>query len=166
VTTLALYGGPLKREIIARAYGICGQSTSDLDLTPEEMVVGLRCMNEALAELEDSEGIDLGYNYPPTGNGNAMEESGLPRGVVRAVAAIVAKALAPEIGKTLSPQATGSYARSLDILRSTYRTVPQMQLGRQTIVGAGNRWARRTAFFLADDGSDAGLLDGDATVVV
>lgn len=139
-----------------QAYSLCGQSSAEYELTPEEFDAGLRCMNNALAEMEDAEGVTLGYNYPPNGNGNAMDESGLPRGSVRAVAAIVAKALAPEIGKTLSPQATGAYARAMDNLRSTYgQPVPQMELGRQTIRGAGARYQRWLggAYFVIDTSS-------------
>lgn len=158
MTTLSLYGGPLKRDIIKQAYGLCGQSVAEYELEPEEYEAGLRCMTNAVAELEDAEGIVLGFNYPVNGGyGSPQDESGIPRGSVRAVAAIVAKALAPEIGKTLSTQATGAYAKALDNLRSSYMTVPQMQLGRQTITGAGNRRRWFGPFFMTD--ADQGEID-------
>ena len=156
MTTLALYGGPLKSDIIKQAYGLCGQSVTNYELEPEEYEAGLRCMTYALAELEDEEGIALGFNYPVNGFGNAQDESGLPRGAIRAVVAIVANALAPEIGKTLSPQATGLAMKAMDNLRATYKTVPLMELGRQTIRGAGNRYQSwyGGAYFITDT-SDA-----------
>lgn len=138
MTTLALYGGPLKRQIIKQAYGGCGQSFTEFDISSEEMIAGLQLLNNAMAALEDEQGIVLGYNYPNAGSdGSPEDESGIPAGAVKAIVGHLARELAPTIGKTITPDA--SFARAWTNLLSKYTTVPQMEMGRNTVRGAGNR---------------------------
>lgn len=155
MTDLALYGGPKKRDIINRAYGLLGQSFTEFEIGVEEYDAGLMCLNDTMAELEHDRSVALGFNYPTNGtNGSPEDESGLARGDIKAVAFLLAKYLAPSIGKTLPPEATAAHASSISVLYSK-ATIPQMEMGRGTIRGAGNRrmgWLG--PFFTVDVSSD------------
>lgn len=154
MTTITLYGGPLKRDLINRAYGILGQSFTEFEIEPEEYDAGLMCLNDVMAALEDDYGLALGYNYPPNGNGSPDDESGIPRSAVKAVSYQVAQALAPSIGKALPADALAQLSITLAHLLSK-AVIPQMEMGRGTPRGAGNRrlW-QRTPFFFVDVSTD------------
>lgn len=140
MTVISLYGGPLKRDVIQLAFEECGQAGYEFELTPEEYDSALRRMNTLLAEWRDGLGIDLGYNFPPYGNGNGDDESGLPDGAVNAVATHLALRIAPSIGKTMPPEAKQAMSGAMSILRAKYQTTPTRELGRQTMRGQGNRF--------------------------
>lgn len=155
MTEIALYGGPLKRELIKRGYGICGQSFTEYEITPEEYEAGLMCLDDTMAVLASQWGIDLGYNFPVTGGGSPEDESGIPIGAVKGVSYQLAQALAPTIGKALPADALTQLAQTWAPLLSTYGTTPHVELGRGTPRGAGNRlYAPGRPFFnvtLSDD---------------
>lgn len=152
MTDLAIYGGPKKRDIIKRAYGLLGQSFTEFEISVEEYNAGLMCLNDTMAQLEDEFGVVLGYNYPTNGtDGSPEDESGLARGVVRAVSYMLAKYLAPSIGKTMPPEALSELARAQGTIQAL-AVIPQMEMGRQTIRGQGNRrWASAGRPFFAVD---------------
>ena len=140
MTTIPIYGGPLKRDIIKSAYGATGQSVTDFELTAEEYTQGLRLMNMVLARWAGQWGVDLGYNFPPPGSlGSADEESGIPFAAEDVVVQTLARQIAPNIGKTLSQEANRNYAEAMIALRSTYATLPPMQMRPDTPRGAGSR---------------------------
>ncbi len=142
MTIAYLYGGPPKRDIIDRAYGFCGQSASQFELSPEEYVEGLRALNDQMGLL----GPSTGYNYPPYGDGLPEDESGLDQTDVLGAAGRTARLLAPQIGKQLSVSKTQQ--RAADVLLAKYQQTPQMSMGRHTIRGSGNRSiARGRPFF-------------------
>lgn len=155
MTTIPLYGGPSKRDIINRAYGLLGMSFTEVDISPEDYEAGLMCLNDAMAELADQQGVNLGFNFPTNGtNGSPEDESGIPRAAVRGASLQMAKCLAPSIGKTMPPEALSELARCMGALRSTYQAIPMMEMGRHTIRGAGNRrWFGRP-FFVTDISAD------------
>jgi hypothetical protein len=138
-----------KRYIIERAYGECGQAITEFELSPEEMLTGLRMLNDLMAELQ-AQGIALGYNAPTSGDGSSTEDSGLDRSVVRAVSGKLARDIAPLIGKTVAPDANGSFARAWSTLLARNTVIPQMEMRRQTPRGAGNRMLFRSPYFFAD----------------
>ena len=144
MTTLSLYGGPLKRDIIKRAYGYCGQSTTEFELSPEEMVAGLQVMNDQMAVL----GTLTGYNFPVTGDGTPEDESGLAAGDVLGASVYVAQLLAPTIGKDLKLSAVQVRAASSFMAKCV--PIPQMELGRGTPRGAGGRRHTFGPFFQTD----------------
>jgi hypothetical protein len=145
VTTISLYGGPLKREIIKRAFGYCGQSTTEFELSPEEYTQGLQLLNDQMAVL----GAASGYNFPVTGDGNPEEESGLAAQDVLGASVYLAQLLSPTIGKALALSDTQKRACSNFLVKCT--AIPQMELGRSTVRGKGNRWSRwRGPFFITD----------------
>lgn len=158
MTTINLYGGPLKRDIVQLAFEECGQAGYEFELTPEEYGSALRRLNAMMYEWADRKGygIDLGYNFPNPGtNGNGEDESGIPNGTIAVVSSYLARRIAPGIGKTMGVEATAALAASFSLLRSGYATIPVMQLARQTPRGAGNKraWAG-TPFFTAPIASD------------
>lgn len=139
MVSIPLYGGQSKRDIIQLAYEECGQAGYEFELVPEEYDSALRRMDAMLAEWL-SLGVDLGYNFPTNGtHGTPEEESGIPDAAVNAVATMLAKRIAPSIGKVLSSESNGAMAMAWTLLRSTYTKIPSMQLGRQTPRGGGNR---------------------------
>jgi hypothetical protein len=145
---IPIIGGQLKRFIVQRAYGVCGQSVAEFELTTEEYSAALRAMNDLMAMWEDEYGINLGYNYPTYGEGSPEDESGIPRGATQAVVYALATEIAPQIGKTLSPEANRIYWNSFSLLKSNYTQPRDMGFGRATIQGAGNRWTSwRGPFF-------------------
>lgn len=149
MTTISLYGGPLKRDMIKRAYGLCGQSVTEYELTPEEYDLGLTCANDIAATL----GSGFGFNLPAYGNGDAGEESGIASGDVLGFTVMLAQELASNIGKSYSPNALQAGAKSSLIGR--YQVTPAMELGRATPRGAGNRLRRWAGpFFITDVPSD------------
>lgn len=133
-TTVYLYGGVLKREIIKRAYGICGQSTAEFELEPEEYVKGLQALNDQMGVI----GPATGYNFPTYGDGSSDDESGILPADMLGVSAYVAELLGPQIGKT--PVLTRGHQRAMSIYLTKFQCVPTMQLRRTTPRGSGSRW--------------------------
>lgn len=142
MTIAYLYGGPIKRDIIDRAYGFCGQSAAEFELSPEEYVVGLRALNDQMAAF----GPVTGYNMPSYGDGQVEDESGLDPADTLGIAVLVARMIAPQIGKQLAVGKTGQ--RAADVVTAKYTPTQHMQMGRNTIRGAGNReWYGARPFF-------------------
>ncbi len=138
---VVVYGGPLKRDLIKRAYGLCGQSVTEYELTPEAYDLALQAMISIAPEFGR-----MPFNLPAYGPGSADDESGLPYADVQGFITRLAQEIAPNIGKSFSPN--GPQARALSILTGKYQCIPHRQLGRQTPTGAGNRpWGGFRPFF-------------------
>lgn len=147
--TIDLYGGPLKRSLIQRAYGLCGQSVTEFELTPEEYSLGLMAMNDLAATL----GTLFGFNYPDYGTGSPEDESGVAAADVLGFTVMLAQEIGPNIGKTVS--VNGKQASAKSALEAKYQVIPLVPLGRQTIRGAGNRWySGPSPFFTAPISDD------------
>lgn len=134
MTTAPLYGGPLKRDIIRRAFGLCGQSVTEFELTPEEYELGLMAANDLAATL----GAGFGYYAPAIGIGSYADESGIAAADVLGFTVMLAQEIGPNIGKAFIPN--GKQATAKSALEAKYQVIPSRGLGRQTIRGAGNRW--------------------------
>jgi len=134
MVTISVFGGPLKRLLIQRAFGMCGQSVTEFELTPEEYDLGLQCMNQIATEF----GAAFGFNYPLYGDGNADEESGIAASDALGFAVRIAQEIAPNIGKQFSPN--GPQQKACSALIAKYQATPSRELGRQTVRGAGNRY--------------------------
>lgn len=133
MTTISLYGGPLKKTLIERAFGMCGQSSTEFQLTPEEYELGLRAMNDIAGTLGA-----IPFNMPPNGDGSAEDESGLDRADVLGFTVRLAQELSNNIGKAFMPK--GSQASAMSGLLAKYQPIPFVQMGRNTPRGAGNRY--------------------------
>jgi hypothetical protein len=159
VTTIPIYGGPLKRDIIKSAYGATGQSDTEFELTAEEYTQGLRLMNMVLARWAGQWGVDLGYNFPPPGSlGSADEESGIPFAAEDVVVQTLARQIAPNIGKTMGADAARNYAEAMLALRSTYAKIPPMQMQSDTPRGAGSRRCRWFGPFFSTNRPDDEII--------
>ncbi len=138
MTTIYLYGGPLKRVIVAQAYSLCGQSAAEFELAPEEYDLALSQLNGIMEELRNQWGVDLCYNFPNYGNGLPDEESGIPQDAMRSVVRMLAEDVSHTIGKELSTRI--SFAQARASLVSKYQKRRERELTRNTPRGAGNRW--------------------------
>lgn len=145
MTTLSLYGGSLKRDLVKRAYGLCGQSVTEYELTAEELDLGIQSADALAATF----GTSFPWNY---GVGSSDEESGLDQSDGLGFAAMLAQEIAPNIGKDFRPN--GTQARAISSLRAKYQPVPYMEMGRQTMRGAGNRYGRSAPYFYSPASSD------------
>ena len=134
MTTLYLYGGALKSTLIERAFGMCGQSVTEFELTPEEYTLGLRCLNDVMAQYPTT----TGYNMPTTGDGAPEDECGLEKSDELGATALLAAEIGTSIGKPYVPNK--AQARAINNLSSKYTVIPSREMARQTIRGAGNRW--------------------------
>lgn len=140
MTSVSLYGGPLKRDLIQTAFEICGQAGYEFELTPEEYESALRRLNGFMYECQ-GKGIVTGYNFPVANSlGSPEEESGLDWADQEAVSQTLARRMAPSIGKTLGDDANAEYGRTLQAFYSRHLTVPFTEMGRQTPRGHGNRY--------------------------
>jgi len=156
MSILPLYGNPPKREIIQMAREECATAGYEFEETPEEEASALRRLQAMMAEWLENEGIDLGFYFSPNGYGSGTEGSGIPAGAVNTVATFLAFRLAPNMGKSLSPETKASLNRSMNTLMAKYKAIPQMEMGRNTIRGAGNRRYVNlgTPFFAVDVSDD------------
>lgn len=143
MTDIPLYGGPLKKSIILRAYGMCGQSVTEFELTPEEYDLGLTCLDDVCATFPPT----LGYNLPPNGNGNPEDESGLDAADVLGITCLLAQEISQNVGKQFSPNKRQT--QGISFVQSKYLRIPFTQMGRATVRGAGNRfrWNWMSPFF-------------------
>lgn len=148
MTTVPLYGGPLKRTLIRRAFGLCGQSVTEFELTPEELSLGLQCANSLASTL----GASFPWNSPAYGDGSAEDESGIAPDDVQGFIGMLASEIGPNIGRAYAPN--GIQARAISSLRAKYNPVPFMELGRGTPRGAGNRIWQGWPYFTTDISSD------------
>jgi len=148
MTTAPVYGGPLKRTLIQRAFGLCGISSTESELEPEELRLGLQCMNDLAAQFSG-----IPFNFPGNhSDGNANEESGLPSDDVLGFVSLMAREIGPNIGRDYQPSGTQKLAVS--VLHGKYQTIPQRELNRQTIRGAGNRYVGWSPYFITDVSPD------------
>lgn len=138
-TVLPVYGGPLKRVLIQRAFAECGQADYNYQIQPEEYSEALSRLNDLMLELKGS-GVDLGYNFPTSNVGTPEDESGIPFEATQVVGLLLAEAIAPTMGKTLSAETNRRIARSRSVLRGQYASIPTVYPQHTTPRGSGNRW--------------------------
>lgn len=155
--TAYLYGGPLKRVIVAQAYSLCGQSAAEFELTPEEYDLALSFLNGIMIDLRDNWGVELGYNYPDYGNGLPTDESGIEQAAMRSVVRMLAEDIAPTIGKEITSRVSFYEARGA--LRSAFGKVPVKPLTQNTPRGVGNErfgyWRGDPFFRARPEGDEA-----------
>lgn len=130
--------GPLKREIVERAYGLCGQSESEFGISDEEWQTGLRRLNSVARQLV-AEGVAIAFNFPSYGVGEPEEYSGITFDQLEGLASRLAIAIAPDLGHVFTPAAMAGINMSIRHLRSSTATIPTMPRSADTVRGAGTR---------------------------
>lgn len=163
MTIIPLPGGPTKRRIIEMAFGKLTLAGYEFGRTPEEINDGL---SELAAMMLEHPFSGLGYVGTPYGIGSPDEQSGIPGDTLAAVATQLALRIAPNMGKSLSPEAQGAIARSYALLQARVAAIPVMPMEHNTVRGAGHRstfgpFIQETApVTLEDDPGDlAGLIE-------
>jgi hypothetical protein len=130
--------GRPKRDIIRRAYSICGIAKDTL--SPEDMADGLEILN---MQMMDTPWSLVAYNQPSSGNGDVGDPSGLENAYIPAVMYELAKRLAVDMGKGLSPEASSTLARTRASFRALIATAPTMLMRPGVHLGSGRRdWVR------------------------
>ncbi len=161
--TIPTPAGPEKRRIIEMAFGKCTLAGYEFGRTAEETNDALSELNAMMLEHPFSA---LGYVQPVYGIGSAEDLSGIPDDTLAAVATQLALRIAPNMGKSLSPEAQTAIQRSMDYLQAKVATIPTMPFAAHTPRGAGGRTIARGPFIeesapvvLDDDPGDlAGLI--------
>lgn len=144
MTTLDLYGGPIKRTVIEDAYAQLGLSCAEWDIEAEEFALGVRALDQLMAAVGCTT-----YNY----GGTAEAETGLAATDILAVVAMLAQQIMSPTGKVFTPN--GEQAKAISSFRAKWQVIPERMLGRQTIRGAGNRWyGGFSPFFVTPTPSD------------
>lgn len=162
--TVPLPTGPLKRRIIEMAFGKCTLAGYEFGRTPEEINDALSELNAMMLEWPFD---TLGFVQPAYGVGSADELSGIPDDTLAAVGMQLALRLAPNMGKTLPPEAQVMIQKSMALLHARAATVPVMPMGAHTPRGAGHKNSAFGPFIeesapisLDEDPGDlAGLID-------
>ena len=136
MTTIPLPAGPPKRRILESAFGKMTLSGYEFGRTPEEINDALFEFNMMMLEWPFS---TLGYVQPTYGVGSADELSGVPAETTSILAYQLALRLAPNMGKTLAPEAQVQIQRGMALLHAIAATVPSMPFQAHTPRGAGSR---------------------------
>lgn len=139
MTTLPIYGGPLKRDVIQRAHGYLGRDVSDSELTPEEYRLGLMVMNDIAATMPT-----MPYNPPLYQQGDGDEESGLAFDDVLGFTSMLAQNLGQTIGKAFAPNKLQANAASALIAK--YQVVNEMSPSPNNPIGSGYRYGWQGPF--------------------
>lgn len=115
--------GPTKAALVERIYEYCALSGAEFERTAEEMIAGLRDLNDAAAELL-ANGIDLGYDFPAYADGLLEEPSGVAAADVSALTLLAAQTRIAGVGGALSPDLKARLSRSYASLHSRYAATP------------------------------------------
>jgi len=151
--------GPPKRQIIELAFSEAGIAGYEFGRTPEEVTDALTRLNAMMAEWKGMRGLDLGYEQPHYGVGNADALSGIPHETLNVVASFLALRICPMMGAALSAEARGNLNRSLKLLESHYATIPTMPLQANTPRGAGISQGRLLSPFINETAEDVNPSD-------
>ncbi len=127
---------PSKRQIVGKAYAELGIGNWEFDLQPDEIQDAIGRLDSMMAAWS-SQGIRVGYNGT---SDDPDEDTGLPDVAVEAVRTNLALRIAPQLGKTVSPDTRVVAAESLSYLTAYFMTIPQRQLPSTLPIGAGNRY--------------------------
>ena len=124
------------------AYGKCGLAGYELGRTPEEITDAMSELDAMMLEWPFSL---LGYIQPAYGVSSGDDISGIPPDTLAAVATQLALRLAPNMGKTLPPEAQASMSKSMVLLHShpMVTQIPTQPYQAHTPRGMGNKGFRQ-----------------------
>lgn len=151
--------GYTKRNFVHGAFEEMGIASYAFDLSPEEMDSSMRRLDAMMAEW-NAKGIRLSYPIPSSPDENDLDEpTQVPDSAYEAIITNFAIRLAPQYGKTLSPDTKNTAKAAYNTLLSRACFPPQMNFPDTMPAGAGNKGAttRRTTFIRkAEETIDAG----------
>jgi hypothetical protein len=131
-----------KQDLIRRAFGKIGLSSSVFELSAEQMSEALQDLDTMMADW-NGRGIRLGYPIPSTAGGSKPEDdSCLPDWALRAVILNLGITLAEDVGKSVSQLLAAAAKRSYDMLLARSVLPPEQQMPSGMPAGAGNRRGR------------------------
>lgn len=147
-----------KLTICQRALGKIGLNSYVFTPTPAQLQDAVEQLDQIATEW-DGIGIRKGYRL----GGDVNEESGLPDTATNGYACALALALAPNYGKTVSPQLQASATSSKNALMVTNNTIPQVRMPGRMPIGVGNNLGvRGQAYYGETETINAGN-DGELT---
>lgn len=135
-----------KQELIEQAAGEFGIG-SGFDLSPEELLDGLRRLNRLAAQWT-AQGIDVGYDQAAA----LGDESGIPDTAEHAFATNLAVAWAPAFGKQVSQDTRSAARAGWNALYTSLKVRPQMAQAPRLPLGQGFKRSVIDQQFFPDPG--------------
>ena len=153
-----------KRALIEAAYAELALASYDFDLSPEEMLAGLRRLDSMMATWA-GQGVQVGYVLGTSPDaGSIDDDSGLQSVANEAVYMSLACRIAAGKGKVLAPSTLRNAKQAYDSLLShlASQQVQRQQLPSGTPLGAGNKpWRMTTRPFVSRPDTGPLRTDGD-----
>lgn len=157
-----------KRQLVNEAYGELALQGYEFDLSPDEILTGVRRMDSMVASWE-VRGVRIGYAFSSgPDESDPDDESGIPDTAAEAVYMNLAVRLAPGNGKQLSSDTRRTAREAYDTLLWSAAQPIEQQLPSTLPRGAGNRgWANNSRPFFpgpdnnplqVDSGGDLDIL--------
>jgi hypothetical protein len=141
--------GYSKRQFVEGAYEEIGIASYVFDLDPEALQSALRRLDAMMAEW-NAKGIRLSYPIPGSpADSNLSDPSEVPDSAYEAIITNLAIRMAPQLGKSVSPDTKGVAKAAYNTLLSRACFPPEMQFPSTLPIGAGNKpTARLSTVFM------------------
>lgn len=155
-----------KRDLIAQALAEIGLAEYAFDLSPEQWQAALRRLDAMMGQWE-AKGIRLNYPIPASYSAASLDEdSGVPDTALEAIYTGLAVRIAPQYGKTPSPDTKILASQGYKTLLSQSAQPVTLQIDNQAVpAGAGYKYWRDPIYpFLAPpedrlEAGDDGFID-------
>lgn len=149
-----------KGEIVRAALAEIGLAEYEFDITPEELVSGVRRLDSMLASWSDM-GVAVGYPLSNVYDATVLEESsGIPDVAREAVVTNLALRIAPSYGKQVSPDLRVFAKAAMNTMLRYYTRPKQVQFPSMPI-GAGYK---STQFNYSSPPADKYVEDVDNSI--
>lgn len=129
-----------RASILSRAFGRIGIGQYEFDIEPDERAMA-RAELTAMLEEWGQNGVALGYVEPAEADNDAVDIQ-TPSWASGAIWNNLALRLAPEFGKTPSPQLTREARNGYNLAVGKTMDIPRQSSPGTTIRGAGDRFYR------------------------
>jgi hypothetical protein len=138
-----------KRHFVNKALEKVGYANYVFDNMPEQQESVLQSLDAMMATW-DAEGIKLGYPIPSSPDASKLDdESGVPDISVLAIYLNLAILIAPDFGKTISPEVKTTAKNAKRALLGFFAMPQEMQYPATLPQGQGNKpWRRTNAPFV------------------
>lgn len=152
-----------KRQFIEAAFRAIGLSARVYDLTPGQMEDAMMTLDTMIAEW-NADGIRISYPMPSSPEDSDLDqETNVPDSANKAIRLGLAIELAPDFGKTVSPDLKANFFRAYNTLASRHTQPVSKNFPHTLPLGAGNkdyRFEERTFVIEEDQKIEVGN-DGD-----